>query len=86
MPGAPLVVDLVLAVLALEAVALLLLHRRTGAGLGPRDVAAKLLPGLCLLLALRAAGGGGPAVVLWLAAAGVAHAVDLRRDWRRARQ
>lgn len=76
--------DLVLAVLAAEAVLLLVLHRRSGAGLAPRDLVGLLGAGLFLALALRGALAGWS--ILWVAAclagAFVAHLDDLRRRWR----
>ncbi|WP_439814962.1 hypothetical protein [Zavarzinia sp. CC-PAN008] len=70
------VVDLILAVLVLEVLALGLWRRRLMAML----VAA--LPGACLLLALRCAltDAGWPWVALWLALSFPAHLLDL---WRR---
>lgn len=47
------VADIILACLVIEAVALLAWHRATGRGLAPRAVAALLLPGAFLVLALR---------------------------------
>ena len=66
-------VDIVLAVLAVEAV-WLTLRRRT-------DVLPALLPGALILLALRAALTGAPwwAVAGWLALSLPAHLYDLRR-------
>lgn len=78
------VVDLILLVLALEGLALFLLHRRTGRGIPPAELLGFLVAGACLLLALRAAltGAGWPMVGLWLALAGLAQAYDV---WRRGR-
>ncbi len=80
--GSPHLADLVLAVLLVETLALVLL--KSGAGDRGRriDIATAALPGLFLLLALRAAMGGGGAtwVALWLAASFPAHLFDL---WRR---
>ncbi len=82
-------IDVVLALTALEAVALALYHRLTGRGIAPADFALTLASGAALLLALRStlAGGFGAAAAAWLLAGGVAHAADLRRRWeaRRAR-
>jgi hypothetical protein len=76
------VLDVVLALTVLEAVALVLLHRRTGRGLAPADLLPTLLAGASLLVALRLALGG--ASFMWIAvcllAALLAHLVDL---WRR---
>lgn len=69
-------VDLILAVLVIEALWLIAGRRR-----GWRDVTLALLPGALLMLALRAAltGGGWQAVAFWLAASLPAHLADLRR-------
>lgn len=83
--AAPLLIDGVIAVTLIEAVVLLLIHRRTGQGVAPRDFLANLVSGLCLMLALRSlvhdAGSG------WLAAcllaAGIAHGTDIVWRWRR---
>ncbi len=79
------VVDLVLALIALEAVLLTWHRRRSGRGLPAAELLAFLLAGACLLLALRAALVGASWV--WIAAplagAGAAHLVDLRLRWRR---
>lgn len=76
-------VDLALACLALEACVLLVWHARTGRGLAPRWLLPNLAAGACLMLALRAASAGGSAFVIaaWLAAALVAHGLDLMRRW-----
>lgn len=77
-------VDLVLAVVVAEAAGLLLLHRATGRGPAPAAALPNLLAGFMLLLALRfgLAGAGLPAMGACLAAAGLAHVVDLRHRWR----
>ncbi|MFN7173704.1 MAG: hypothetical protein ACK4MT_03225 [Thermaurantiacus tibetensis] len=74
-------VDLVLAVLALEALLLLAFAGRRRA-----DLLLALLPGLFLLLAVRAAlaGAGWQVVAACLAAALPAHLADLWRRLRRA--
>ena len=67
--------DLVLAVLALEAVLLL------RAGRPAMDVALLLIPGTCMMLALRAAlvGASWPSIALPLAASFPVHLADLVR-------
>ena len=79
-----LVANLVLALLALEAAALLLLWRLRGRGIAPGRLLPMLLAGAFLLLALRAAltGQGAGAIALFLALAGIAHAADLKSRWR----
>ena len=71
------VVDIVLAVTLLEAMALTLWRRR----IAPAALAVMLAPGVALMLALRAAltGAGWQWIALCLAAAGLAHLADLRR-------
>lgn len=80
----PHLIDLILVFTAGEAVVLALWHRRTGRGLPPAAIGRMLLPGLCLMLALRAAlaGGAWPWVPVALTAALVAHLADLGGRWR----
>jgi len=79
------VVELILALMLVEAVVLIVWHRRTGRGIAPLDLCASLCAGAMLLLALRAAiSAGDPlAAAPFLAAALVAHVVDLTRRWKR---
>ena len=74
------IVDLVLAVLALEVAGLALWRRWRGRPMRLVAIAAAALPGACLLLALRGALTGAEAwwVALWLAASFPAHLLDLR--------
>jgi hypothetical protein len=76
-------VNAVIAFTLLEGVFLLLMHRFAGRGLGWVDVAANLGAGLCLLGALHGAlnHAGWMACAMWLAAAGISHALDVRRRW-----
>ncbi len=85
LPEAPALVDLVLIVTVTEGVVLALLYRGTGKGLSAAAAARMLLPGVCLMLALRAALAGDvwPFVPLALTAALIAHLADLRGRWRR---
>ncbi len=80
--------DGLLAVVALEAVLLLLWQRRSGSGLPPAQLLPTLLAGAGLMLAWRASAAGAPP--LWVAAAmamaGLAHVVDLGRRWRQERR
>jgi hypothetical protein len=78
-------VELILMIVALEMVALALYWRRTGSGVPLRDLLPNLLAGAFLLLALRFALGdfGWLPCCACLAAAGVAHCVDLARQWRK---
>lgn len=79
-----LAVDLVLALMAGEALLLLALHRYAGLGPDPADWLANLASGFCLVLGMRAFVAEAPWP--WLAAALggslLAHLVDLRRRWR----
>ncbi len=76
-------IDLVIGVTLLEALALWLWHRRTGRGVAPGQWALNLLSGLCLMAAVRGALTGAPwyGVALALAAAGAVHTADLARRW-----
>lgn len=78
------IVDAILALVVVEGVVLALLHRRRGVGVAPVDLVGFLASGAALLLALRSALVGAPwgATAAWLAAALVAHVVDLARRWR----
>lgn len=77
-------VDAVIVLTLLEGLWLWLRHRRTGRGIAPRDFAWNWVSGLCLMAALRGAvaGWGMAWVLAWLSAAGLVHALDLRRRWR----
>lgn len=81
------IVDLILGFMAVEGLALAILRRRIGRGLALADVAANLLSGFCLLLALRAAlvGAWWGWTALALAAALTAHLADLKRRLTRGR-
>ena len=78
-------IEIVIAFTLLEGVALTIYHRITGKGVAPREFAANLLSGLCLMLALRAvlAGSGWGWTALLLMGAGMVHAGDLWRRWKR---
>jgi hypothetical protein len=77
-------VDLILVLTAIEAAGLVLYWRSRGRGIAPLDLLPNLLAGAFLLLALRLAlGGAGWELCCGsLAAAGLAHIVDLGRRWR----
>lgn len=81
------IVDLILGLMLLEALALVAWRRATGGGLPITGVLTNLAAGACLLLALRAAlgGHGWELVGAWLGAGLGAHVADLRGRWRRAR-
>lgn len=78
-------VDLILIVVVLEAAILLFYWARLRRGIAPMDLLPNLCAGAFLLLALRTtlAGCGWMAASLCLAAAGLAHLVDVYRRWRR---
>lgn len=80
------VFDLVLLCLAVEAVLLMLLHRRTGRGLAPIDLLGFLGAGFGLVLAARAAvaGASWPWIAAGLTLALGAHSLDLLRRWSRS--
>ena len=71
--------DIVLALMAVEAIVLAMIYRRTGRGLRPREIATNLFSGACLVLALRAAlvGAGWTWVAAGLLGSLAGHALDL---------
>lgn len=77
-------IDLLIGFTLLEGMALVAYHRLTGRGVRPGDFLMNLVSGLCLMCALRVAlsGAAWPWIAGWLAAAGLAHAWDLRRRWQ----
>ncbi len=78
------IVDVILALMVLEGIALVAYHRATGRGVAPAGLLATMLAGGCLLLALRVAltGASWHWIALLLAAALVAHVADLWRRWK----
>jgi hypothetical protein len=78
-------IDLVLALMAMEAIALYAFARCTGRGLAGPDLLVNLAAGVSLMLAVRAAlTGAGPGwIAACLLASLLAHCVDLSRRWRR---
>lgn len=79
------IVDIVIAFMALEAFALMLANR-WGSRFGKLDTVLLLVPGLCLLLALRSAllDGSWQTIAAWLVAALIAHLADLTRRLRQS--
>lgn len=77
-------VDLILVLVVIEAMALALYWRRTARGVAPLDLLPNLCAGAFLLLALRVTLTGGDWMLAsgCLAAAGLAHLADLYRRWR----
>lgn len=73
------VVDLIIVVMLLEALALSLRRTLGGRGLAVAELLAGLAPGLLLLLAVRAALTGAPSglIAAYLSGAGLLHVVDL---------
>jgi hypothetical protein len=79
------IVDAIIGLMVLEAIAIGAYHAGTGRGIGPVELAINLLAGVALLVALRAAltGAGWQAIAGALAVAGVLHVADLARRWKR---
>jgi uncharacterized membrane protein YjjP (DUF1212 family) len=79
------IVDIVIAFMVLEAIALLIANR-WGSRFGHLDIVLLLVPGLFLLLAMRAAlsGDGWQTMAVWLFAALIAHLADLARRLKRS--
>ena len=80
----PRVVDLVLAVVALEILGITLYWQMTRRGIAPARLLPNLLAGAALLLALRLALSdvAWPWYTACLAVAGIANVADLRQRWR----
>ncbi len=78
----PGLIDLIIGLTVLEAVVLIACARRT---MGLVAVGLMLLPGICLLLAVREAlaGAAWPWVPVALTAALIAHLTDVGSRWRR---
>jgi preprotein translocase subunit SecG len=78
-------VDIALGVVALEAIALILIHRATGKGFGIIDTLANLGSGACLMLGLRLAltQASWILIVAALSASLIVHLFDLYRRWTR---
>ena len=78
----------VLGLTLLEGVSLWTYDRVTRRGLPSRIFLLNWASGLCLLAGMLsvARGGGLPDVAPWLMAAGLLHAWDLKRNWRRSRR
>jgi hypothetical protein len=79
------IIDIILVLMAVEAVALIMLRWLLGRGPSVLELLVSLAAGLCLMLALRVAltGGAWQFVALALAASLVVHVTDLRLRWLR---
>ncbi len=80
------IVDAILTLVFVELMALILIRVRTRRGLHVIDLVAGLMPGVGLLLALRAALSGDPwpIVAVCLLGSLLAHVYDLTRRWTAA--
>jgi hypothetical protein len=78
------IVDLILALVVVEAVVLLTYRRLTGRGIPGMGLLTNLLAGAFLLMALRSAliESHWALTAAWLAAALIAHIADLTQRWR----
>jgi hypothetical protein len=79
------VIDLILLLMACEAIVLAVVHARGGGGIAPLRLLPNLLAGAFLMLALRAAlsGAGNSSVALWLLLGLGGHLADLATRWER---
>jgi hypothetical protein len=82
------IIDIILALVVLECVAVVAAYRLGLAGVRPRALLPTLASGLLLLLALRAAiaDAGWILIAAPLTLALVAHVIDLAERWREQRQ
>jgi hypothetical protein len=82
------IIDLILLLIAAEFIVLGYMRARRRVGPGWRAMLPNLLAGAALLMAVRAAitDATWPWTAVWLAAAGLAHAADLRARWHDARR
>jgi hypothetical protein len=80
------IVDGILLLMALEAIALILVRKLSKRGIAAVDLLVNLAAGMALLLALRAAltGQAWQAVALCLIVALIAHLLDITRRWSAA--
>lgn len=78
-------IDIVIAATLIEWAVLLLLWRQREQGVPPRLLGWMLLPGLCLMLAVRSVITGAPWywLALLLTLAGLAHLLDLKSRWKK---
>lgn len=80
-----LVIDVILAVMVLEALALFIYRQRTGKGPTVAETLANLASGACIMLAVRSAltGDVWQITAAWLMAAFASHLADLAIRFRR---
>ena len=80
----PHLVDLILAIVAGEVLAIALYWQLSRRGIAPRQLLPNVLAGAFLLLALRLvmSGFSWPWYAACLAASGIANVADLRQRWR----
>jgi hypothetical protein len=83
----PWIVDTIIALVAVEAMVLVVWRGLTGGGLTVAETLANLSSGGALLLALRMAitGGLSASVLAFLSVALIAHVADLASRWKRGR-
>lgn len=83
MPDAAFFIDLVLALVSVEFVALALWRQQTGKGPSLGKLAPNLAAGACLLMVARSAlNDQSEMMLVWLACAGIAHSIDLVQRFR----
>jgi hypothetical protein len=77
-------IDLILAIVAIEIVAITMYWQAKGRGIAPAQLLPNLAAGALLLLALRfsLSGYAWPWYTACLALAGIANIADLRQRWR----
>ncbi len=77
-------IDIVIIATLIEWAVLTVLWKQRGRGVPPGVLSWMMLPGLCLMLAMRSVVLGAPWywLALLLMLAGLAHLVDLRGRWR----
>ena len=78
------IIDLILALVVLEAMLVAMVRQRTGRGIAFVDFIASLAPGVALLMAIRAQAGNHAwtSVAFWLVVALAMHVADLARRWQ----
>lgn len=78
------IVDIIIALMVVEAIVLIAYHKSTGQGIKVPQVLSNLLAGICLFLALRLAitDAHWTWIGVALAAALAAHVLDLTSRWR----